>query len=101
MKDLVRAFNIPIYEAPGFEADDAIGTIVSQSEKLKDPPAGGLENIIVTGDLDTLQLVSDKTRVFTMRRGLTDSVIYDEDAVLARNGLKPYQMWQPSTSRRR
>jgi DNA polymerase-1 len=88
VKELVRAFNIPIYEAEGFEADDAIGTIIKQSEKNKDE----IENIIVTGDLDTLQLVSPKTKVYTMRRGLTDSVIYDEKAVDERYGLKPSQM---------
>jgi DNA polymerase-1 len=92
VKDLVRAFNIPIYSAQGFEADDAIGTIVQQSEEMKAPPTGGIENIIVTGDLDTLQLVSGKTKVYTMRRGLTDSVIYDENAVFERYGLKPSQM---------
>lgn len=90
VKEVVRAFNIPIYELAGFEADDVIGTIVEQSEK--NPPAGGAENIIVTGDLDTLQLVSDKTKVYALRRGMSDTTIYDEKAVEERYELKPNQM---------
>ncbi|HPN96182.1 MAG TPA: DNA polymerase I [Candidatus Moranbacteria bacterium] len=90
VKEIVRAFNIPILEKEGFEADDVIGTVVKQAEK--NPPPDGIENIIVTGDLDTLQLVSDQTFVYTMRRGLTDSVLYDEDSVFERYGLKPEQL---------
>lgn len=88
VKDVVRAFNIPIYEAPGFEADDAIGTIVRQCET----DCEGIENIIVTGDLDTLQLVDIKTSVYTMRRGITDSVMYGEKEIMERYGLKPKQL---------
>jgi len=88
VKEVVRAFNIPIYEKEGYEADDVIGTIVEQSEKNK----LDVENIIVTGDLDTLQLVSQKTKAYVLRRGITDTVIYDEAAVIERYGLKPEQM---------
>jgi len=88
VKELVRAFNIPIYEKEGFEADDVIGTVVKQSEELKD----GIENIIVTGDLDTLQLVSEKTKVYALRRGITDTVLYGDQEVFERFGLKPDQI---------
>ncbi|OGI29606.1 MAG: DNA polymerase I [Candidatus Moranbacteria bacterium RIFOXYA12_FULL_44_15] len=88
VKEVTRAMGIPILEKEGFEADDVIGTIVKNIEK-NNPE---IENIIVTGDLDTLQLVSPKTQVYTMRRGLTDSVIYNEDAVKERYGLAPEQM---------
>jgi len=88
VKELVRAFNIPIYEKEGFEADDVIGTIVTQSEKL----GLDLENIIVTGDLDTLQLVTDKTKVYALRRGITDTVLYGAPEVIERFGLRPNQM---------
>lgn len=90
VKELVRAFNIPIYEQEGFEADDVIGTLVAQAEK--NSPAGGVENIIVTGDLDTLQLISGKTKVYALRRGLSDTIIYDAEAVKERYGLAPDQM---------
>lgn len=88
VKEMVRAFNIPIFEKEGFEADDLIGTISKQASSFPK-----LESIIVTGDLDTLQLIRDeKTQVYTMRRGLTDSVLYDEQGVWERYGLKPEQL---------
>ena len=88
VKEVVRAFNIPIYEKEGFEADDIIGTTVRQSEKLEK----NIENIIVTGDLDTLQLVNNKTKVYTMRRGLSDAILYGEDEVLERYGFDPEKL---------
>lgn len=85
VREVAEAFNIPIFAESGFEADDLIGTIV----KHKD---GAIEKIIVTGDMDTLQLVDEHTKVYTMSRGITDSVLYDEKAVVERYGLKPEQM---------
>ena len=107
VKEVVRAMGIPIYEKAGFEADDVIGTMIRKSEEIsgsRHPMScdhndqktsdvqEDIENIIVTGDLDTLQLVSPKTQVYTMRRGLTDSVMYDEVKVFERYGLKPDQV---------
>lgn len=83
-KELVRAFNIPIYEVPGFEADDCIGTIASKIN-------AEIETIIVTGDMDTLQLVNNDTFVYTMSRGLSDSLLYDVRAVKERYGFDPEQ----------
>jgi DNA polymerase-1 len=92
VKKIAEALNIPIFEKDGFEADDLIGTIVRESNKAK-KQENKIENIIVTGDLDTLQLVDEHTKVYTMSRGLSDSVIYDTKAVEARfDGLKPEQM---------
>lgn len=88
VKELVAAFGIPIFESAGFEADDLIGTLTRQSESAKEE----IENVIVTGDMDTLQLVSLKTKVYTMRRGLTDAVVYGEKEVFDRYGLKPAQL---------
>lgn len=88
VKEVVRAMGIPIYEKEGFEADDVIGTIVRQCEDN----CPDVENIIVTGDLDTLQLVNGKTKVWTMKRGLTDAVLYGEGEVMERYGLKPKQL---------
>jgi len=85
VKEIAQAFNIPIYEMDGFEADDLIGTISVNVN-------GNVEKIIVTGDLDTLQLVNDHVKVYTMKRGLTDSMIYDKKAVKQRYGLTPEQM---------
>ena len=88
VKEVVKAFNIPIYEKAGFEADDIIGTIAKQIENNKEQ----IETIIVTGDMDTLQLVNDTTKVYTMKRGLSDSVIYDTEKVFERYGLRPDQL---------
>lgn len=84
-RDVLEAFGIPIYDAKGFEADDVVGTIATQVKKKK-----GVDTIIASGDLDTVQLVDGtQTKVFTLRKGLTDTVFYDEDAVRARFGFGP------------
>ena len=78
-----EAFCIPIYEREGFEADDILGTI---THVLKD--RDDLDIIIASGDMDTLQLVDEgKVRVFTLKKGLNDTVMYDEAAVIARYGF--------------
>ncbi|MBI4135442.1 DNA polymerase I [Candidatus Uhrbacteria bacterium] len=88
IKEVVRAFNIPVVEKVGFEADDVIATLSRKLEirNLK------LETIIVTGDMDTLQLVDEHTKVYSFRKGFSDTVIYDEAAVKEKYGLRPDQM---------
>ena len=83
--ELVDALALPWVELDRFEADDIIGTFEKQAE------AKGLETIIVTGDLDELQLVGPHSRVYTMRRGFSDTVIYDEASVKERYGVTPAQ----------
>lgn len=83
---VLDALRIPVFEMDKYEADDIIGTMAAENEK-KD-----VENIIVTGDMDTLQLIDDHTKVYTLRRGLSDTVTYDEDMVKQRYGLVPSQM---------
>lgn len=84
-RDIFTALHIPIYDAPGFEADDILGTIVEQTKKDKD-----LEILIVSGDMDTLQLVTGKkVRVYTLKRGINDTIIYDEEKVHERFGFSP------------
>jgi DNA polymerase I len=84
-KEVAEAMNIPIYEKAGFEADDLIGTL---TRKI----GSEIEKIIVTGDMDALQLINDSTKVYTMSRGLSDSILYDAQAVINRYGLKPEQV---------
>lgn len=84
-RKVFTAFGIPIYDAPGYEADDMLGTIVEQTKKLKE-----IEVVIVTGDMDSLQLVDqDKVKVFTLKKGINDTVLYNEDAVEKRFGFGP------------
>jgi len=88
VKDSLGAFGIPVYEMPGYEADDLIGTLAVRAKQEPD-----LQVVIATGDLDTLQLVDNKkVVVFTLRKGVSDTVVYDEDAVFDRYGLKPEQL---------
>ena len=86
IKEIVKSIDIPIYEKKGFEADDIIGTIV---EKLKDHE---INKIIITGDLDTLQLVNDLTKIHTFKKGINDVAIYDIEAIEKRYGLTPEQI---------
>ncbi|MFA6525528.1 MAG: DNA polymerase I [Patescibacteria group bacterium] len=89
IKDLVRAFNMPIYEEEGFEADDVIGTI-TRHKKITE---NNIKSVIVTGDMDALQLVNSNTEVYTMRKGIADTVTYDRKAVKEKfDGLEPEQM---------
>ncbi len=84
-KDVFKAMNIPIYSSPGFEADDMLGTIVDKLKKDKDSDV-----VIASGDMDTMQLVDgNKVRVYTLRKGIKDTVIYNEDDVKARFGFGP------------
>ncbi|MFA6273739.1 MAG: DNA polymerase [Candidatus Paceibacterota bacterium] len=93
-RKIFEAFNIPTYDAPGFEADDVIGTIV---EKMKTPfPLGRdgdglkLNIIIASGDMDTMQLIDDKkVQVYTLKKGINDTILYDEKEVIKRFGFKP------------
>ena len=88
VKEIAQAFSLPIFELDGFEADDLIGTIAKNINK-KNPK---IEVIIITGDTDTLQLVNEKTKVYSMSRGLTDSVLYDEKKIIERYGIKAEQL---------
>lgn len=89
VKQVLGALNIPIYEKEGFEADDVIGALANQAKGKKED----VETIIATGDLDTLQLINGKTKVYTLKKGINDTIIYDKKAVEERfKGLVPEQM---------
>jgi DNA polymerase-1 len=84
-REVVEAFGIPILDAPGFEADDVIGTI---AHKLKNSKTTDL--IIASGDMDTMQLVNNShIFVYTLKKTLSDTILYNEDMVVERYGFKP------------
>lgn len=84
-RELLKAFSIPIFEKEGYEADDILGTISEILKKEKD-----IEVVIASGDMDTLQLVEgEKVKVFTIRKGIKDTVLYNEKAVVERFGFTP------------
>jgi DNA polymerase-1 len=85
-RELTEAFRIPVVQEPGYEADDVVATLAEAGQR------DGFEVLIVTGDLDALQLVGPHVRAMVNRRGLSDTVVYDEAAVRERFGLEPSQL---------
>ena len=84
-RDIFKVFGIPIYEKPGFEADDMLGTIAHLMKEHKDTRV-----IIASGDMDTLQCVDKKrVQVYTLKKGIKDTILYDEAMVKERFGFGP------------
>lgn len=86
IKELVSAFNIPVFEAEGYEADDVLGTLAKRAEEQD------LDTVIVTGDTDAFQLVDAHVHVYTPGRRFSDTKLYDEAAIVERYGLRPEQL---------
>lgn len=84
-RELFRSLGIAVCEKAGFEADDIIGTIASKY-------ADKLEIVIFTGDLDSLQLVSEKVSVESFKKGVSETVRYTPDAVTERFGIPPERL---------
>jgi DNA polymerase-1 len=84
-RDVFKAFSIPIYEKEGYEADDILGTICHLTKDNDD-----IEIVIASGDMDTLQLVEKlRVKVYTLKKGLNDTIMYDAKAVEERFGFAP------------
>ncbi|MGH7705964.1 MAG: DNA polymerase I [Candidatus Dormibacteria bacterium] len=83
---ITEGLNIPVLTVSGFEADDVLGTLARQAK------AAGCETVILSGDMDLLQLVDEATVVQGSRRGSTEPVIYDVAAVRQRFGLDPIRI---------
>jgi len=86
VKKIAEVFQIPIFEQAGFEADDLIGTLAKKAE------AQGYQVVIMTGDMDALQLVNDKIKVLATRKGLSETMLYGAKEVVERLGVKPEQV---------
>ena len=86
VREIAAMMGMPTRELEGYEADDVIGTL------SKKATAQGVDTMIVSGDLDGLQLVDDHVRLLTTRMGVASTVIYDEAKVMERYGLRPDQM---------
>ncbi|MGI9094514.1 MAG: DNA polymerase I [Thermoleophilaceae bacterium] len=83
MEPLVEAFGYTNVRAEGYEADDVIATLAARARER------GVEVMVVTGDRDTFQLIEDGVRVMATGRGITDTKIYDREAVIDRYGIGP------------
>ena len=88
IKEVLDAFKIPVFAKEGFEADDLIATIC----KIAEEQEKNLEIYILSGDLDNLQLVNENIKVYTLGKGIKDTVIYDINKVRERFGIEPLQM---------
>jgi len=88
VRQLVEAFHIPIFELEDYEADDVLGTLSQQASKQD------IDTIIVTGDADTMQLVSPRVKVLypKPRGSFSDTMLYNEEAVSQKYGVKPEQI---------
>lgn len=87
IQNLVRDFGYPNVFLDGFEADDVIGTLAAKAQKKKD-----IETIIVTGDMDALQLINDRVKVYKLKKGIMDTSLMDAADVKTQYGLGPEQM---------
>jgi len=86
VRELLEGMRIPIFEAEGFEADDLLGALARRAEEK------GHEALIVSGDLDVLQVVSERVSALITHRGITQTARYNRNAVEARYGLSPSQL---------
>lgn len=84
VKEILGALEIPVYEKPGYEADDLLGIISHKTPK-------DVLNIIVTGDLDLLQLINNRTHVYRFKIGFSDIQVFDIDKMMEVYGLHPLQ----------
>lgn len=84
-KEVLAALGITVLAEPGFEADDIIATLATQAEK------DGYRVLVVTGDRDSLQLVSDDVTVLYPRKGVSELTRFTPEAVVEKYGLTPKQ----------
>ena len=88
IKDILNAMNVPIYEIEGYEADDILGTIANINTK------NSISTYILTGDKDSLQLISDKTSIImpSSKMGKTEYTIYTPDVLMEKQSIAPKQV---------
>ncbi len=86
LRDTLELLNVSYVEVQGYEADDIIGTLSKAAE------AAGMKSIILTGDGDALQLVSENTLVYMTKKGITEIAIYDPAMVREKWEVEPEQM---------
>ena len=85
LKDFLKTLGWPLFETDGYEADDILGTLAAQANKL------GVEANLITSDLDMLQLIDENTKVFAMKRGFSDIEEFDLEYFENKYGLKQSQ----------
>ncbi|MFA5431320.1 MAG: 5'-3' exonuclease H3TH domain-containing protein [Candidatus Paceibacterota bacterium] len=90
VKKVLNVFNVPVFEKSGYEGDDLVGTLANSLTKGKEDK---VKNIIVSGDLDNLQLVNENTFVYFLNKGVKNGLIYDSKMIGEKyEGLTPLQL---------
>ena len=85
LEEMMKAWGISFLELDDYEADDILGTLSKRAED-----SGEIETCVVTGDRDSLQLIGDRVKVIYTKRGISDTVTYDESVFAEEyGGLKP------------
>ena len=95
VKEVVETFVIPIYEKDGYEADDVIGTLALQASRAENADKKRItqmEVVIVTGDRDIFQLITDKVMVYAPKRGLSNPEVFDKKKFRKKYGFEPSQL---------
>src|SRR4051812_15399924 len=82
LHELLKAFNWPLYELDDYEADDIMGTLAVQAS------ARDIDTLLVTSDLDMLQLVNPHVKVFALKKGLSSIELYSPESFMAKYGLR-------------
>lgn len=85
LHELLRAFDWPLYELDDYEADDIMGTLAVQAAEQ------GVETLLVTSDMDMLQLVNDRVKVYALKKGLSNIELYSPDSFSAKYGIDVHQ----------
>ena len=85
LQELLKTFGWPLYEMDDYESDDLMGTLALQATKK------GIETLLVTSDLDMLQLVDPHVHVYVIKHGLSNIDLYSPESFEAKYGIKPEQ----------
>lgn len=85
--EVIDAFGFPSYSVEGYEADDLIATLCRSFDKRDD-----LDTIILSGDLDLLQLVDSNTKMVKLHKGVKETILFDEATVKEKQGITPAQV---------
>lgn len=85
LRELLKAFGWPLYELDDYEADDIMGTLAAQATKKN------IETMLITSDLDVLQMVHPLVHVYALKKGLSNIEQFHPESFEAKYGLKPEQ----------
>lgn len=85
LHDLLKAFGWPLYELDDYEADDIMGALAVQAT------AADIDTLLITSDLDMLQLINDRVKVYALKKGLSNIELYTPESFTAKYGIRVEQ----------